>query len=137
MSDLRIYKAKCLCGEVSFKAEAPQKDIGLCHCTMCRRWNSGPFHAIAIPFDALKVESGEENISYYRSSDYAKRAFCNNCGSSLFYHGDKIPEISHELYFSAGLLEEPTGSKLAGHIFCASKGDYYEIEGDLPQHETV
>ncbi|KZL22043.1 Glutathione-dependent formaldehyde-activating enzyme [Pseudovibrio axinellae] len=137
MSEIRNYKGKCLCGEVSFKAETPHKDVGLCHCTMCRRWNSGPFHVVEIPFDALSFENGEESISYYRSTDYARRAFCNNCGSSLFYHGDQIPEISNKVYLSAGLLDEPTGLKLAGHIFCASKGDYYEIEGDLPQHENV
>lgn len=137
MSEMRMYAGKCLCGEVSFKAEAPHKDVGLCHCTMCRRWNSGPFHAVAIPLAALEFEKGEEGISYYRSSEYARRAFCKNCGSSLFYHGDKIPEIAHEVYLSAGLLSEPTGLKQAFNIFCASKGDYYEIEGDLPQHETV
>jgi hypothetical protein len=35
----------------------------------------------------------------------------------------------------AGTLEAPTGLSLAGHIFCADKGDYYEIADDLPKAE--
>ena len=33
----------------------------------------------------------------------------------------------------AGSLDKPTGLKMAGHIFCADKGDYYEIDDALPQ----
>lgn len=135
MSDLRIYKGKCLCGEVSFKADAPHKDLHLCHCSQCRKQNSGPFHAVEIPLEALDFR-GEEHIGRYRSSEYAYRAFCKTCGSSLYYHGDKVPEIKEIVFLNAGLLDEPTGLKTAGHIFCGSKGDYYQIEGDLPQKET-
>jgi hypothetical protein len=32
---------------------------------------------------------------------------------------------------AAGSLDPPTGIQLEGHIFCADKGDYYEItDGD-------
>lgn len=33
----------------------------------------------------------------------------------------------------AGTLDSPTGLSVTGHIFCADKGDYYEIPADLPQ----
>ncbi|MEM8803579.1 MAG: GFA family protein, partial [Pseudomonadota bacterium] len=30
-------------------------------------------------------------------------------------------------------LDAPTGLAVAGHIFCADKGDYYEINDAVPQ----
>jgi len=35
----------------------------------------------------------------------------------------------------AGTLNGPTGLALAGHIFCADKGDYYQIADGVPQAE--
>jgi len=34
-----------------------------------------------------------------------------------------------------GVFDEPTGTTLGKHIFTANKGDYYTIEGSLPQNE--
>ena len=35
----------------------------------------------------------------------------------------------------AGTLDAPTGLSLAGHIFVADKGDWYEIADGLPRAE--
>jgi hypothetical protein len=37
----------------------------------------------------------------------------------------------------AGTLDAPTGIREKNHIFVASKGDYYEIAGDLPKYDTL
>jgi hypothetical protein len=34
---------KCMCGAVSYTAKGVDKEIAACHCSMCRRWASGPF----------------------------------------------------------------------------------------------
>lgn len=34
----------------------------------------------------------------------------------------------------AGAFDKPTGFKMACHIFCADKGDYYEIDDGAPQY---
>jgi len=34
----------------------------------------------------------------------------------------------------AGAFDQPTGLKIGVHIFCADKGDYYEIADDAPQY---
>jgi hypothetical protein len=36
----------------------------------------------------------------------------------------------------AGTLESPTGIREKAHIYVGSKGDYYEISGDLPKYDT-
>ena len=67
-------------------------------------------------------------LKWYDSSDFAKRGFCKDCGSALFWDGgdDKI-------YISIGSLDQPTGLQLASHIFVDEKADYYEIEDELPK----
>ena len=39
-----------------------------------------------------------------------------------------------EVYIATGSLDQPTGLKLAKHIFVDEKADYYEIEDDLPKY---
>ena len=57
--------------------------------------------------------------------------FCNRCGSFLFWKHKDEDTIS----ISMGAIDPPTGTRLARHIFVADKGDYYDIDGDLPQRD--
>ena len=43
------------------------------------------------------------------------------------------PKIS----ICAGTLDAPTGLREKAHIYAGSKGDYYEIVGDLPSYVTL
>jgi hypothetical protein len=43
------------------------------------------------------------------------------------------PKIS----ICAGTLDAPTGLREKAHIYAGSKGDYYEIVGDLPTYDTL
>jgi hypothetical protein len=67
-------------------------------------------------------------VTWYVSSRDARRGFCGTCGSNLFWDGPG----SHLSIF-AGTLDGPTGLTLAGHIFCADKGDYYDIADGFPK----
>jgi hypothetical protein len=71
----------------------------------------------------------EESLRWYQSSTAARRGFCQNCGSQLFWDASGANHIS----IMAGAIDEPTGLKGAEHIFVAGKGDYYEICDGLPR----
>lgn len=114
----------CLCGAVRYTVSGPLRPVIACHCTQCRK-TSG--HHVAAT-SALREEiaiSGE--VRWYNSSDTARRGFCPVCGSNLFWDGP-----GENLSIMAGTLDGDPAIRLAGHIFCADKGAYYEIEGDLP-----
>ena len=64
-------------------------------------------------------------LKWYRSSNKARRGFCSECGSVLFWKGDGSDYTS----ITAGSVDGATGLKLEGHIFCDNAGDYYEIAG--------
>ena len=123
-------KGSCECQSVVFELIGELRDVVFCHCSQCRK-TSGHYWA------ATQVSKGNLNLikatslSWYDSSDKARRGFCSVCGSSMFYERKGIDKIS----VSAGSLEIPTSLDRMRHIYVASKGDYYDISDDLPQFE--
>jgi len=121
----RMATGSCLCGAVTYRVSGPLRPVIACHCQQCRK-TSG--HHVA-GTSALRADvqiTGD--VTWYRSSDTARRGFCGRCGSNLFWDG---PDTHLSIF--AGTLDGPTGLSLSGHIFCADKGDYYQITDDLPQ----
>ncbi len=72
------------------------------------------------------------SLRWYPSSATARRGFCGECGSNLFWDPVGEPRIS----IMAGSLNLPTGLTAQGHIFTAAAGDYYRINDGLPQSAT-
>lgn len=96
-----------------------------CHCTQCRKGSGHHVAATSAPRGEVKVEG---LVRWFQSSADTKRGFCPICGSNLFWDGG-----GENLSIFAGTLDGNTGLKVAGHIFCADKGDYYEIADGTPQ----
>lgn len=129
MTDRKIH-GRCLCGDIRYTITGDLRDAHICHCSQCRR-QSG--HAIAAA-SALRTSvaiDGAENLSWFSASDAARRGFCRTCGSMLFWD-----DGGTELSINLGALDAPTGARVTSHIFVADKGDYYDINDGLPQHDA-
>ncbi len=118
----------CLCGAVTYVVNGPLRDVIACHCSQCRKSSGHHVAATSCHRDDIEVTG---KVTWYQSSDTARRGFCGICGSNLFWDGAGV-----NLSIFAGTLDAPTGIKLAGHIFCADKGDYYEVDDDLPKADA-
>lgn len=118
----------CLCGAVRYEVHAPLRPVIDCHCGQCRRTHGHVAAYTAAPREKL-VMTADRGLKWYRSSPEARRGFCAECGSSLFWDADARDYTA----IAAGTLDPPTGLHTAGHIFVADKGDYYEIADDLPR----
>ena len=114
-----VVQGQCLCGAVSFKADASTQ-LEACHCGMCRRWGGGP--AISVHCDALEF-AGAEHIKIFSSSDWAERAFCRHCGSHLYYR--LIPLNSYSV--PVGLLSPQEQFVLTEQIYIDNKPAYYSF----------
>ncbi|UTF59105.1 GFA family protein [Gilvimarinus sp. DA14] len=112
-------QGNCLCGAISVTAPDAE-EVALCHCQMCRRWGSGPMHAIHC---GAGVNFSGAEPSRYQSSDWAERGFCNNCGTHLFYY--LIP--AKEYILSAGLFQNHTFS-LTTEVFVDEAPGYYPLQ---------
>jgi hypothetical protein len=125
-----VHRGACLCGAVSFRTRGRLRGVVYCHCSQCRR-QTGHFVAATSARDAdIDIEGGE-SLAWYAASGEAKRGFCRNCGSVLFWKRDGLDRIS----VMAGAFDLPSGLTAESHIFVADKGDYYEICDGLPQFE--
>jgi len=104
------------------------RPVVACHCSQCRKTSGHYVAATSAPREAVTIE-GAENLTRYESSPGVTREFCSICGSQLFWNNHRGPRLS----IFAGALDDATGLRLAGHIYCANKGAYYEIDDGLPQ----
>lgn len=116
-------KGHCLCAQVTIELE----DIDTfeaCHCGMCRRWGSGPL--MAVHSHKKPNITGVDSMTVYPSSEWAERAFCNICGTNLYYH-----QLGSETYvLSLGLFQDQPDFDFASQIFIDKKPSYYEFAND-------
>jgi hypothetical protein len=122
----------CLCGAVRYSTSGSLRGVIYCHCTQCRRQTGHIVAATSVRDSDLAVE-GSDQLTWYAASVEARRGFCRNCGSLLFWKREGAQTTS----IMAGTLDRPTGLAGQSHIFVADKGDYYEICDGLPQFKDA
>ncbi|XZG69493.1 GFA family protein [Chitinibacteraceae bacterium HSL-7] len=115
-------KAQCLCGDIEVHVDHEHHTVGVCHCTICRRWGGGPMFAV----DAGRgVRFSGAVPATFRSSDWAERGFCPRCGTHLFYH--LLPTGEYSL--PAGLFQDQPFD-LTQEIFIDHKPAYYALANE-------
>ena len=63
-------KGSCLCGAIQFEVDGSVRNVGNCHCSMCRKLHGAPFATYGqAPADALTITRGEEHVRRYESSE--------------------------------------------------------------------
>ena len=123
------HGGSCLCGAVRFSARGKLREVIACHCWQCRK-QTGLYYAATNVRDADLAVEGTDDVTWYRSSPEASRGFCRVCGSALFWKMEGYDYTS----IMAGAFDQPTRLTMGYHIFCADKGDFYEIDDGLPQY---
>ena len=131
MSGVRSeQRGSCLCGAVRYRVSGALRSVVGCHCTQCRKQTGHYMAATGVRLRSFEVVE-DRGLKWYRASDMARRGFCGECGSTLFWQADGADHIA----IAAGTLDGETGLVTAAHIFVADKGDYYRLDDNLPQHE--
>ncbi len=117
----KFVQGNCLCGAVKIHVDKIKKGVGVCHCSMCRKWTGGPL--LAVETEGQVKFEGEGNISRFKSSQWAERGFCKTCGSHLFYHlfGDD------KYIVPVGLFDVDNELFLEHQIFIEEKPEYYSF----------
>ncbi|MFB9149351.1 GFA family protein [Roseovarius ramblicola] len=83
--------------------------VSACHCSMCRRWSGAAMWVLEAPGDAVEVTGP---VQRYRSSSFAERAWCAECGTQLWIKDDDGP---YEV--SPGLFDGARGLPLSHEIY--------------------
>lgn len=126
--DRSSHQGGCLCGAVRYQVTGPLRPVVACHCSQCQRTSGHHVAATKAYLSDLSLQ-GAEAVTWYQASPTARRGFCKICGGQLFWQ----PVGGETISIFAGSLDQPSGLKLAEHIFVADKADYYQITDGLPQ----
>lgn len=119
---MTTHHGSCYCGAVEYELSGKLRDSMGCHCSQCRKTSGHYWSATQVTLENFKLIK-EDGLVWFQSSDSAKRGFCNQCGSSLFW----IPTDKDVISIGTGTLDMPTGLTTTHHIFTDAKGDYYTI----------
>lgn len=117
----------CVCGAVRYHVKGPMRQVIVCHCRQCQRYSGSQVSASQAYMEDFELLE-QRGLKWFQSSDFASRGFCQECGSNLFYKLDDADRVS----IWAGSLDDISGLKVVEHIFVEEKGDYYDIDNNLP-----
>ena len=129
-----VATGRCLCGAVRYEVRGPLRGVLLCHCEECRRWHGHVAACTAARREDLVLlqARGLRWVQSPNSDAGARRGFCGECGSSLFWDPPRRETIS----IAAGTLDQPTGLQVTGHWFVSQATDYAPVPDDgLPRHQ--
>ncbi len=110
----------CLCGAVRYEVRGPLREILVCHCVECRHWAGRAWAATGARLEDFVVEG---DVTWRRSPNSewsADRGNCARCGSCLFWRA----ENGQNMAIGAGTLDEPSGFRIAAHIWVEQGADW-------------
>jgi len=123
----------CQCGAVRYAFYAPLENAHVCHCRMCQRASGGIFAALAggAP-DNFTWTRGAP--AFFASSDLAKRAFCEKCGTPLSFKYD-LPAA--RMYVTIGSLDHPEDVTLMKQYGIESRLPWVKFCAAVPEERTA
>ncbi len=120
------FKGSCDCGGIQFEVHGELTDLTACHCTQCQKTHGNfAFYSRAQKGTIELIHA--TGLKWYKSSEIARRGFCNQCGASVFFERHEASHIA----IAASMLDQPTGLKISHHVHTDTACDYYREVSQL------
>jgi hypothetical protein len=119
--DARPITGRCLCGSVTYRADADPVVQGVCHCADCQRQTGGPFTVfVGVPRSAFEVHG--DTLAMYTTvgEDHGgetQRSFCSACGAPVFSISGLVPQLA---LIKAGSLDDASWLEPAMEVWRSS-----------------
>ncbi|EEH17690.1 hypothetical protein PABG_00253 [Paracoccidioides brasiliensis Pb03] len=99
-----VLTGGCACSHIRYSSTALPSHLTHCFCIECRKTAGGPFQSyVCFPTAAVTwINEGHEPI-YFHASTFARRGFCDKCGSSLVFQMNESPE---SISLTAGSIDD-------------------------------
>lgn len=122
----------CHCGAIRYEVSGDPLTHSLCHCTDCRRHSGAPMVGWTMyPAASLRVTRGTPKV--YVSSEQARRHFCADCGTGLFYFNDSmLPDI---VDVQSATYDDPDAVPARGHVQVAERIRWMANAHELPMFD--
>ena len=121
------------CGAIRYALDQQPQNVHVCHCRMCQKAVGGPL-AIICPVmkSAFRVTRG--TVSYFHSSDIARRGYCRDCGTPLIFDYPDAEDVG----ILVGTLDEPDRAPPENQYGNESRVAWYagliQVPGDRPTY---
>src|SRR5215510_7761607 len=118
----KSIRGSCLCGGVRFEVDLPFIQASHCHCERCRKHSGTAVCTQArVLREQFRLLQGKELIKVYGKGEGAVKAFCTNCGSSLF--GGDWPD-GPQVSIRMGAFDDDPGIRPQFHTFVADRAPW-------------
>lgn len=124
------HSGGCQCGAVRFRVEGSLDDASVCHCRMCQK-AFGNFYAPLVSVRDAKLTWTRGTPKKFRSSNFAERGFCADCGTPLTY------EAPDGIALAVGAFDNPADITPKLQWGIEGKLPYVDTIGALPSHHTL
>lgn len=123
-------KGSCNCGGVAWEVTGEMRPIVACHCSQCRKQTGLYYAATAAKNSDIRIT--ETTLKWFQASPEtipeAKRGFCSQCGSAMFWKNETEDFTS----ILAGSIDGDSGLEVKEHIFTDNMPDWYDITDGKP-----
>ena len=123
----------CLCGSIRYQATEQYLRCMICHCEDCRKHSGAPCLSFVHFKKSCFTWLGEIRPKRYRSSKYAERGFCPECGSTISMHEEVLDD---RVQIALGTLDAPNAVTPDDHVWVKSKIAWFNIDDSLPRFES-
>ena len=121
-------KGACLCGACKVTITPAEDHMHACHCDMCRAWTGSSLMAVKVNPGDMQIDGP---VRTRATSDWAERAWCDDCGSSLFYRVTSPGPYEQVAHVATGLFENAGGLTLTGELYTDRRPSGYAFVGEL------
>lgn len=136
MSD-PVIKGRCLCGNITYSADADPAAVVICHCDECQRQSGAPFSLnVVVDRDAFTI-SGDTLTTYVTvgtdSGENRDRMFCSTCGSTVL---SILAEADDMAIIKAGTLDDRSWLMPEMEVWCETRHPWIttgEERGEFPR----
>lgn len=129
---MRIEHGHCFCGSIAATFTGGPFWICYDHDDDCRRAIGGPL-TIWIGYKAEQMVVDRGRLKTFSKTRGVVRSFCNNCGSSIGYVDEGLPE---ELYICIGFMDAPERFPPEAHGFWRLRLPFIKMDDGLARTDT-
>ena len=122
---------RCICGQLTYTAEAEPTLVCACHCKDCQRQTGSAFATLVIiPNESFRMTGQSKAfIQPGGSGKPVARHFCPECGSTVALDVSALPNM---VLITSGTLDDTTFVKPSRNIFCSSAQSWVPLTQDTP-----
>ncbi len=125
---MKDHRGSCLCGAVDYVVLGELRPVIACHCRQCRKTSGHHVAATSALRDDVAITG---DVTWFASSDTARRGFCGTCGSPLSYESPVHPD-DVDLY--AASLEPDVIVEPEFHVYSDEQLPWFEVHDELPRY---